>query len=288
MPFAQSKSATKLYRKLLALVGKYVVNIHLRNGLPEQFSEPLDFLFRRTLTEADQKISDKVEAIRQAIANSGASFNPVSSGLNISRTSTETAFVSSVTPEWGVLLYLCAKSFKAQTILELGGNAGISGAYMASASTCRSFTTIEGSPKLAKLAEQNISLVARNCKVVNGLFDDVLEESLAGIREKIDLVYIDGPKEYEPTMRLLRKITPKLKSGSLVIFDDIRWSQEMWQMWKEVCRIQGFSYTIDAGRFGLGLWQGGSIEPINVNLSVLTGWVRVKKGYKSVQDSGPV
>jgi predicted O-methyltransferase YrrM len=282
MPFAELKSAIKFYRKLLALVGKFILNVHLRNGLPEQFSEPLSFLFGRTLTEADQKISDKVEAIRQAIANSGASFNPVSSRLNITRTSTETAFISSVTPEWGVLLYLCAKSFKAQTILELGGNAGISGTYMASAPTCRSFTTIEGSPKLAKLAEQNIGLVARNFQVVNGLFDDVLEETLAGIREKIDLVYIDGPKEYEPTMNYLKKIIPSLKSGSLVIFDDIRWSREMWQMWQAVCRLQGFAYTVDAGRFGLAWWQGDSVQPHNINLSVFTGWLRVRKGYNSL------
>ena len=210
MPFAPLESAAKLYRKLLAPVGSYLVNIHLRDGLPEQFSEPLSFLFRRALVEADQKVTDKVEAIRQTIADSSASYKPVSSGLDVSRTSTETAFVSSITPEWGIFLYLCAKSFNVQTIP----------------------------------------------------------------------VYIDGPKEYEPTMKYLRKIIPKLNSGRLVIFDGIHWSHDMWQMWQTVCRWPGFAYTVNAGRFGLGLWQDGSIQPINVDLSILTGWLRVKKGYE--------
>jgi len=54
----------------------------------------------------------------------------------------------------------------------------------------------------------------------------------------------------------------------------------MWQMWQTVCRWPGFAYTVNAGRFGLGLWQDGSIQPINVDLSILTGWLRVKKGYE--------
>ena len=273
-------TATELYRKLLAPAGSYLVNRHLRSGLPQQFFEPLSFLFRGVLTDEDQEISDRVEAIRQAIANSTASHKPVSSGLDISRTSNETASISSVDPEWGIFLYLCAKSFKAQTILELGGSAGVSGAYLASAPTCRCFTSIEGTPSLAKLAEQTIGKVAENCKVVSGLFDEVLEETLAGIREKIDLVYIDGPKEFEPTIRYLGIIEPSLANGSLIIFDDIHWSQEMWRMWQAVCRLQGFTYTVNAGRFGLALWQGGSIRPQNIDLSLLTGWLRIKKGYE--------
>lgn len=263
------------------------MKFHLRNGLPEQLSEPLSFLFGRALSEEDQKVSGQVEAIRQAIANNRTNYKPVSSGFDISRTSTETAFVSSVTQEWGIFLYLCAKSFRAQTILELGGSAGISGAYLASAPTCRSFTTIEGSPNLAKMAEQNISRVARNCKVVTGLFADVLKETLAGIHEKIDLVYIDGPKEYEPIVEYLDKILTKLNSHGLVIFDDIHWSPEMWRMWQTVCRWPGFAYAINAGRFGLGLWQGGSGQPISADFSVLTGWLRVKRGYDSLRDTRP-
>jgi len=273
-------AAIELYRKLFASAGSYLVNRHLRSGLPEQFSEPLGFLFKGVLTEEDREIRDRVEAIRQAIANSTASHKPVSSGLNISRTSTETAFVSSVNPEWGIFLYLCAKSFKAQTILELGGSAGVSGAYLASAPTCRSFTSIEGTPSLAKLAAQTVGKVTENCKVVSGLFDEVLEETLAGIRVKIDLVFIDGPKELEPTMKYLGKIVPRLESGSLIIFDDIHWSREMWRMWQTVCRLQGFTYTVNAGRFGLALWEGGSIRPQNVDFSLLTGWLRIKNGYE--------
>jgi predicted O-methyltransferase YrrM len=273
-------TAMGLYRKLLAPAGIYLVNRRLRGGLPQQFFEPLSFLFRGVLTNEDQEISGRVEAIRQAIANSTVGHKPVSSGLDISRTPNETAFVSSVDPEWGVFLYLCAKSFKAQTILELGSSAGVSGAYLASAPTCLSFTSIEGTPSLAKLAQQTIGMVAENCKVISGLFDEVLEETLAGIREKIDLVFIDGPKEVEPTIRYLGKIEPSLATGSLVIFDDIHWSPEMWRMWQAVCRMQGFTYTVNAGRFGLALWQGGSTKPQNVNLSLLTGWLRIKKGYE--------
>jgi predicted O-methyltransferase YrrM len=231
------------------------------------------------LTQADQAVAHKVEAIRQSVANGGAVYHPVSSGLDIARTSAQTAFVSSVTPEWGIFLYLCAKSFGAQTILELGASAGISGAYLASAPNCRAFTTLEGSPELAKLARKSISQVAGNFTVIDGFFDDVLDETLSGIGEPLDLVYVDGPKEFESTIACLQKITPSLKQGSLIIFDDIHWSQEMWQMWQAIGRMRGVAHAGNSGRFGLALWHGGSILPRKADFSLLAGWLRVGKGY---------
>ena len=62
-------------------------------------------------------------------------------------------------------------------------------------------------------------------------------------------------------LHYLERIVPFLNRGSLVIFDDIHWSQDMREMWRMAGGRQGFSYTIDAGRFGIGVWAGGTVQP---------------------------
>ena len=77
----------------------------------------------------------------------------------------ETAHVSSVSALWGTFLYLCASARRAETILELGSGAGISGCYLGSAPSCRRFITVEGSADRARLAEAHLRQIVGNVEV---------------------------------------------------------------------------------------------------------------------------
>ena len=270
----------QIYRKCLAPLGYFKLKRLYNRGLPKQFFILLSFLFKKSLSDEDKRVFSKVERIREQIADSDKLLTPILMDHNIERTAFEIAKKSSVSPEWGMFLYLCAKSFQARTILELGSSAGVSGCYLASAPSCAKFITIEGSSDLATLAEHNIRQVNTQIRVINARFDEVLGNVLDDLTNRIDLVYIDGPKEQAETLHLFRMIIPKLNNESIVIFDDINWSEDMQRLWQTVCQWEGLAYAIDVGRFGVCLWYGNKKKPVNIDFSLFTGWLRIKNEFR--------
>lgn len=267
--------AGKIYSRFMAPLGAHKVRQMSKNGLPVPFQMPLQYLFDKDLSEDDKRIVDCVEGIRRTVASKTEIFEVVSSdNKGPLRTAAQIAYHSSVTKDWGTFLYLCAKSFKAANILELGSCAGISGCYLASSKHCKKFTTIELMPRLAALAETNLRQVSETAVVIQGSIDERLDEILKSQNTSFDLVYIDGPHHYDPTMRYFQRLRPNLKKGALVVFDDIHWSPEMLEAWKILREQTGFSNTIDVGRFGLGLWDGSTTKPKSYNLTAYTGWLR--------------
>ena len=269
----------QLYKKCVAPFGYRKLKRLREKGLPEQFFIPLSFLFNKSLSDEDNKVLHKVEMIREQIANRDTLFTPILMNRNIERTAYEIANKSSVSPDWGMFLYLCAKSFKARTVLELGSSAGVSGCYLASAPDCHKFVTIEANSALASLAEHNIRKVNTLIQVINGRFDHVLGDVLDNLTDQIDLVFFDGTKEQDETLDLFRLIIPKLNNNCIVIFDDIYWSKDMQQLWQQVCEWEGLAHTINVGRFGVCLWRGDNKKPVIVDFSLFTGWLRIKNEF---------
>lgn len=265
-----------VYRRCMAPAGLRKVRRHVAAGLPAQFVDPLEFLFGVPLNEQDRDRQAEIEVLRERLAGRNESFEPLANdGRGCRRAASRIAHVSSTTPYWGGLLYLCSKSAQSRSILELGACAGISGSYLAAPDTCEQFTSIEASESLLPVAKAHIQAVHPEARVVHGLFDDVLDDVLQAYSDGIDLVHIDGNHFYEPTLRYTDWISPHVNPGGLMVFDDIRWSQEMWQAWQVLRRRPGFSWTIDTGRVGLCRWEGGDCQPQQLRLSVYTGFLLV-------------
>jgi predicted O-methyltransferase YrrM len=246
----------------------------LIEGLPQAFKCPLEFLLNGALNDSDRKKVARVELIRGQIESRASWFDVVNRDGKVSAlTSAQIAHSVSVNREWGTFLYLCSKSFKAQTILELGGCVGISGCYLASSEHCERFITVEASPNLVSVARTNIQQVFAGAVVVNALFDDALDQIFPTLLNGLDLVYIDGHHKFEPTLHYFRRVEPYLNESSLVVFDDIHLSEEMLRAWQVVKELKGFRYTIGAGRFGVCFWEGGSVVPVNYDLGPYLGWL---------------
>jgi predicted O-methyltransferase YrrM len=246
------------------------------DGLPRAFERPLEFLFEGRLSPAEQQAVCKVESIRQTVAGQPSSFEVVNrDGKVLQLTASQIAHGVSISPEWGVFLYLCSESFGARTVLELGSCAGISGCYLASSKHCERFVTVEASTALASLARANIRQVSEKAEVVNALFDDALDEILPALRGGIDLAYIDGHHKYEATLHYFRRLEPHLNEGGLMVFDDIHLSEGMFRAWQVIKGWEGFAYTISAGRFGLCLRGGPASTTVHYNLCPYFGCLRV-------------
>ncbi len=270
-----SDAAREIYRRGLAPFGARRAAQLCASEPGSAFSPALEFLFFRRLSPSDNRVVARVEALRATLARRAETFQVMTaSGTFAPRTAQRIAFRSSVTQEWGTVLYLLAKGFGADTILELGSCAGISGSYLASAPQCRVFISIEKSPALAALAETHVRSIFPRAYVLNAGADEILNDALARFENALSLYYIDANHTCTATLNYFHAAVPHLKRGALVIFDDIHWSKEMWRAWRALRVQQGFAQTLDLGRFGLGVWQGGKIQPRTYTLAKYLGWLR--------------
>lgn len=151
----------------------------------------------------------------------------------------------------GQVLFQLARHFKSRNILELGTNLGIGTAYLASANTTSNVKSLEGCPNLSLAASKILRKAGiNNAEVVTGKFSETL---LATCRElkRIDLVFIDGDHSYKSTLKNYHKIKPFLHNRSIVVFDDIYWSNGMIKAWNEIKAESESCLAIDVFRLGI-------------------------------------
>jgi len=169
---------------------------------------------------------------------------------------------SPVTKKYGLLLSKLASEFGGEGIIEFGTSLGISTMYLASASGNLKVFSMEGSAALAEIARENLDSAGfTNCEVFTGDFDVVLP----AVFEKCQnpgLVFIDGNHRKEPLLRYFLKITEKCSKKTVIVIDDINYSKEMHEAWKEIRSAENVTVTIDMHRMGLVFLREG-ITPNN-------------------------
>lgn len=159
---------------------------------------------------------------------------------------------SSLKPKkYGQLLFRMVAFFQPKTILELGTSLGITSAYLSLANPEAKVWSMEGAPAIADLAEANFkTLGIDHIQMVRGDFDKTLAPLLETI-ESLDFVFVDGNHRYAPTVNYFNLLKPKMREHSILIFDDIHWSQEMETAWEEIKKDESISLTIDLFFIGI-------------------------------------
>ena len=167
------------------------------------------------------------------------------------RTVAEICKNTSKSPKLGQLLFRCTQYFKPATILELGTSLGISTAYLSLGNLNAEVITCEGSKTVASIAEENFrQLGFENISLELGNFDDTLPGILKKYK-RIDFAFIDGNHREEPTYRYFLNLIPNLHNDSVLVFDDIHWSEEMESAWKKIQDHESVKATIDLFFIGL-------------------------------------
>jgi len=153
--------------------------------------------------------------------------------------------------KYGKLLFRIARHFKPDSILELGTSLGLSTAYLSASCPDARVITLEGSPETARIAGENLkSLGLQKVQVVVGEFGETLPEILSSL-DRLGLVFLDGNHKKEPTLQYFHWCLSKATPYSIFILDDIHWSREMEEAWKEVTGHDSVTLSIDL--FFLGL-----------------------------------
>ncbi len=167
------------------------------------------------------------------------------------RTIKQIAKNSSKSKKYGRLLYRLVHYYKPETILELGTSLGLSSAYMALANPASRLATIEGSPEISAVASSNFEkLKLQNIDLITGNFDEKLPACL-NLNKSLDFIFVDGNHRYEPTIKYFSQCLSNINVNSIIVFDDIHWSDGMEKAWEYIINHPDVTLSVDI--FFLGI-----------------------------------
>ena len=107
-----------------------------------------------------------------------------------------------------------------------------------------------------------------------GLFEETLADAIQEAAP-IDMAFIDGNHQYEPTLAYTDRIAAGSVDGALFIYDDIRWSDGMKRAWAAVCEDPRFSVVIDLYTMGLAVYSSPGAATRNVTPAVYSVLARL-------------
>ncbi|PWS30953.1 O-methyltransferase [Pedobacter paludis] len=163
-------------------------------------------------------------------------------------------------PRLAQLIYRLAKNTNPKTAIELGTCLGITTAYLSKACPKAEIITIEGCPETAEVAKNNFQkLDLNNIELHVGNFDLILPDLIAK-QPTLDFVYIDGNHRKDATLNYFKWCLPKVTENTLLIFDDIYWSEGMKEAWTEIKNHPDVTVTVDLFWIGLVYFKKGQAK----------------------------
>jgi predicted O-methyltransferase YrrM len=158
---------------------------------------------------------------------------------------------SSLPHKYGLLFYHTIRFFSSEIILELGTCLGFGAMYMASVNKNTKVLTVEGSNALAEISEKNIRQAGlENITILQGNFDTVLPEIL-NKNSHFDFIFIDGNHRKIPVLNYFRQCMEHINGNFIIVIDDIRLSEEMFEAWREICDEKRVTLSLDLFRMGI-------------------------------------
>lgn len=242
----------------------YLIKSKNEHGVHSPFI--FDLLMEVVYNRTDYYAYKKIEKIRAELLDSQQSVNCIDLGAGSLKNKGHKKSIKSLvhrsakSAKFAQLLFRLVNYFQPSNVLELGTSLGISSAYMAMANSKIKVITIEGCEEIACIAEKNFrQLELKNIKQLHGSFDDILPSVLNEI-SKIEFVFFDGNHRKEPTLNYFHQCLEKAHENSIFIFDDIYWSPEMKEAWKQIKENARVTVTLDLFYLGIVFFRKEQVK----------------------------
>ncbi|HEY4327413.1 MAG TPA: class I SAM-dependent methyltransferase [Mucilaginibacter sp.] len=211
----------------------------------------------------DKKVYDEAENLRKQllIDNRIITITDLGAGSLINKNNQkkigDLAHNALKSPKLAQLLYRLAADLKPQNIIELGTCLGITTVYLQKAAPQANIYTLEGCPQTAGIAQETFEKSGTNkIELITGNFDDTLP-SVINKLDKLDFVFIDGNHQKDATLKYFEWCLPKVHENTILIFDDIYWSEGMKEAWNKIKAHPKVTVTIDLFWIGLVFFREG-------------------------------
>jgi predicted O-methyltransferase YrrM len=229
------------------------------NGKGHGIHSPFVFDFVKNVLNDKQHFGaySRVENLRSQLLNNKTIIEVEDFGAGSAivktnhRSVAEIAHHTAKPKKYGQLLFRIASYYHPNTIIELGTSLGLSTSYLASSGVEKKIFTLEGSSSIADIAEHNFELLGlTNIQLTRGNFNETLDACLQKTGT-IDFAFVDGNHRKEPTLCYFHQLLYKANESCVFIFDDIHWSSDMQDAWKEIKQHPAVMLTIDLFFIGL-------------------------------------
>lgn len=159
---------------------------------------------------------------------------------------------SSLSGPWQCnLIYNLISHYQPKSILEIGTSFGVSTSYLAGANPTAKVTTLEGNPSSAEIAQGVFSaLNLTNVKLNVGEFSKTLVPTLNDMGT-VSAAFIDGNHREDATIEYFNSLMSYTNKHSIIIVDDIYWSQGMNAAWEHIKAQDSVAFSIDLFRMGI-------------------------------------
>jgi predicted O-methyltransferase YrrM len=223
---------------------------------------PFVFNFYTQIMEAEPDRLDEIENFRRSFLMNKSSIIIDDKGAknDIYTTSVSYLTKNASTPyKYGKVIYEWLKQNHSFYVIELGTSLGFGTAFMANVRPDMDIITIEASAAVQVEAERlHRSLGLNNIKYINDTFDVALPKVLAEI-PRLDFAYIDGNHTEEATLKYFHLLKEKCDENSVLVFDDIYWSEGMTRAWDNIKADKSVTLTIDLYRMGWVFFRKGKL-----------------------------
>ena len=213
--------------------------------------------------KSDKKVYTEVENIRKTLLadNRTITVLDLGAGSHINKNNqkkvSDLAAHALKSPKLAQLLYRIVADMQPQNMIELGTCLGVTSIYLQKAAPEAKLFTLEGSPETAAIAKETFIKAGLNkIQLITGNFDDTLPGVIKGL-DKVDFVFVDGNHQKDATLKYFEWCLPKVHENTLIVFDDIYWSEGMKEAWEEIKAHPDVKVTIDLFWIGLVYFKSG-------------------------------
>lgn len=149
------------------------------------------------------------------------------------------------------LFFRIIHRYQFQNILELGTSLGITTAYLASNSSKSKCITLEGSSEIARIARESFrKLNLNNIQLIEGNIDNSLKGAL-DLLNSVDFVLIDANHQSKAVMSYFNLTLEYSGADTILVIDDIYWSDDMEVAWEFIKNHPKVTTTIDLFQLGI-------------------------------------
>jgi predicted O-methyltransferase YrrM len=203
-----------------------------------------------------EKVRKRLEGDKSIIPVNDLGYGPARQ-QNRHRRVSEIVRRSAVPKKYGILLANMAAEFGRPLVVEFGTSFGISTMYISASCGETLVFSLEGCPAAAAIADRNFKGAGlKNIRLKVGPFDETMPDIISmGI--KPGLVFIDGNHRKKPVIEYFEKMAEISDNNTVIIIDDINYSHEMEEAWKEIKQYGKVTVTMDVFRMGIVFFRKG-------------------------------
>ncbi len=205
-----------------------------------------------------------LQNVRKTLENSGEEIEITDFGAGSRVFKSNKRKVSAIAKNAGVsskrqkLLFRLVQYLKLNSILELGTSVGLATTAMALGNSKTEVITLEGCTNTSKVASTLFEkFQMKNISLKNEKFETFFKENKS---LQFDLVYVDGNHDKENTLSYFHELKKRATHKTVLIFDDIYWSEQMTEAWQEISSDQNVTVSIDTYYWGLVFFKEGQVK----------------------------